>query len=343
MYYDLTELFGRQVPKDQTEWVTIVGGFFEWSIPIGSAITLQPGLTMSMNPPRQGLEPRLRASWKPWEGVDGELSGALGRHRQHIAGVSDTRDAGSVFVVWFPTADDVPTSLWHTQVGWQQTHANGLQWAVEGYYRRIRNVTVPLWSTIAEFNTELGLANGTAYGGDARIEYTSPTFYAFLGYGYNWLMYEAAEENFGLWFGDPVQEYRPAHDRRHQVNAIASLDWKGFTIGSRWQFGTGFPFTRPMGFDEGFDFRFRLEDVVVKPGTTRLLAEKPYRGRLPMVHRLDLSIRRNFEVSFGTIEAQIGAMNLYDRANMFYYDIYLQNRVDQLPLVPVISVKTRVP
>jgi hypothetical protein len=98
-----------------------------------------------------------------------------------------------------------------------------------------------------------------------------------------------------------------------------------------------------MGFDEGFDFRFRLEDVVVKPGTTRLLAEKPYRGRLPMVHRLDLSIRRNFEVSFGTIEAQIGAMNLYDRANMFYYDIYLQNRVDQLPLVPFISVKTRVP
>jgi hypothetical protein len=32
-------------------------------------------------------------------------------------------------------------------------------------------------------------------------------------------------------------------------------------------------------------------------------------------------------------------MNLYDRQNIFYYDIYTQRRVDQLPLFPYLAVK----
>jgi hypothetical protein len=36
---------------------------------------------------------------------------------------------------------------------------------------------------------------------------------------------------------------------------------------------------------------------------------------------------------------QIGAINLYDRANIFYYDVYTHRRVDQLPFAPYVSLK----
>lgn len=79
-------------------------------------------------------------------------------------------------------------------------------------------------------------------------------FVAFLGYGYAWTEYVAADDAFGLWFDEPVQRYHPPHDRRHQVNALASVDVAGFTASARWHLGSGLPFTRPMGFEEAFDY-----------------------------------------------------------------------------------------
>lgn len=70
-----------------------------------------------------------------------------------------------------------------------------------------------------------------------------------------------------------------------------------------------------------------------------MIVEKPYLGRLPVMHRLDLSVQREFDLSFGTFEGRAGAMNLYDRQNIFYYDIYTQRRVDQLPLFPYLALK----
>src|SRR5690606_17653769 len=147
--------------------------------------------------------------------------------------------------------------------------------------------------------------------------------------GYSWTKYESSQQYFSLWFGEPVQDYHPPHDRRHQVNVVGSYDIGKFIIGARWQLGTGFPYTRPMGFDEFFDYRFDLPELNHRYDETRMNVEKPYLGRLPAVHRLDLSVQREFDFSFGKLEARGGAMNLYDRANIFYFDIYTQKRVDQ--------------
>jgi hypothetical protein len=163
----------------------------------------------------------------------------------------------------------------------------------------------------------------------------------FVGYGYSWTLYEASQREFATWFGEPVQRYHPPHDRRHQVNAIFSLDLGAFTASARWQFGSGLPFTRPFGFDEAFDFTRDLYPVTTSVGTTRLLLDKPFTGRLPLVHRLDLSLERAFDVAFGQIVLQAGVINAYDRRNMFYYDLFAGRRLDQLPLAPYASVTLR--
>jgi len=71
-----------------------------------------------------------------------------------------------------------------------------------------------------------------------------------------------------------------------------------------------------------------------------LFFDRPYNARLPAYHRLDLSLERSFALSpHVNLEAKVGAVNAYDRSNVFYYDVTTFERVDQTPLLPYLSVR----
>ena len=140
-----------------------------------------------------------------------------------------------------------------------------------------------------------------------------------------------------------MQSYHPAHDRRHQANVLASLELGRYTLSARWEFGSGFPFTPIVGFDEVFDFRTDLPSIRRGYGTTRVLLDRPFTGRLPPTHRLDVSAERLIEIGSRQLQVQAGVINVYDRTNIFYYDIFTTRRVDQLPLAPYLSVKLQPP
>jgi hypothetical protein len=325
-------------------WVE-TGVYAEAVVPVGDGIRLLPGGTTSWDPATSSvsIEPRLRASWRPGGLVDGELSGALGMYGQRIAGISDRRDASSVFTAWVRPSNDAKPRALHAQASWQQSHGAGFSWSVDGYYRRMTNLPVATWSTVATFKPEVSLADGRAHGVDGRLEYQRGPFYVFGGYGYSWTRYESAQEDFGVWFGEPVQVYHPPHDRRHQANALASLGLGRYTFAARWELGSGFPFTRPLGFDERFDFRADLPNVKGRYGETRLLLDRPYNGRLPLTHRLDISLERLVEIRARQLQLQAGVINVYDQANIFYYDVFTNRRIDQLPFAPYVSVRLQPP
>jgi hypothetical protein len=151
--------------------------------------------------------------------------------------------------------------------------------------------------------------------------------------------YRSAQESFGVWFGEPIQRYHPPHDRRHQANALASFERGPYAFAARWELASGFPFTRPLGFDEWFDFRSSLPNVVGQYGQTRLYLDRPYNGRLPPTHRLDISAERSLNIRSHRLELHAGVINLYDQNNMFYYDIFSDRRIDQLPFAPYFSVR----
>ena len=336
MNYDLSELFADQA---NGSFGAIFGAstYGEAELSLGHDFKVKPGVVLVVAP-TLGVEPRLRASWTPFGPSGGTLQGAFGVYRQSVVGISDLRDVGSVFTAWMTPPEGGPLQATHEVLGWQQSVGNGFRWSLEGYAKQLKNIPVAAWQAAAQFTTTLSRANGTVRGADARVELSRSHFYGFVGYGYNWTLYRSAQAGFADWFGQPVQSYHPAQDRRNQVNALATTDVGAYKISARWQFGSGLPFTQPLGFDESFGLPNRLPDVHTSVGTTRLVLEKPFTGRLPAVHRLDVSVERGFDLSMGRLSVQVGAINAYDQRNMFYYDLFTGHRLDQLPLAPYMSL-----
>lgn len=317
------------------------GGHVQFSIPIGNNIDVEPGISVSSYKPYPwSIEPRLRVSWTPFGEGKGELSGAVGIYRQMIVGFSDQRDATGVFVTWTqtPWPEEQPEAR-HALLGWQQS-LGAFSYSAELFYKAIYDTPITTWATVARFSTDLSAADGDIYGTDVRMEYNKNGLYGMLNYGYTKTTYEAAQDHFGYWFGEPIVSFNPSHDRRHQVNALLSKKLGNVTASFRWQYGSGVPYTRPLGFDEIIWFDKGFPDVTNESGTTRVLVDRPFTGRFPSYHSFDASLERVFLFSENAkFTSKLGVINIYDRANIFYYDVYSQNRVDQLPLTAYISFK----
>lgn len=98
------------------------------------------------------------------------------------------------------------------------------------------------------------------------------------------------------------------------------------------------PYTRPFGFDSLIPMR-NLEDPRRNYGEPRLLFDKPYTGRMPVYHRLDVSLKRKFNFELADLTAKMGAINAYNRQNLFYFDLFRLRRVNQLPVVPFVAIE----
>jgi hypothetical protein len=342
--YNLGENYVGFSSASVTQFIS--GAHIQATLPAGNRLNIQPGIAATYNGTFGfSIEPRLRFSWQPFGRETEVLTGSAGRYLQSITGVSDIRDVSSVFVAWMSAPlNSSQIQSYHATIGWQQILPFGFTWSVETYYKQLSNIAIPVWSTLTQFTTELALANGVVYGSDFRIEINRGRFYSLIGYGYNWTMYKSVQEHFSVWFGDPQKEFHPPHDRRHQVNLLASIDAGNYTAGIRWQMGSGMPFTRPLGFDDVLDFRQRLPDVNTERGTRRVIIDRPYQGRLPSVHRLDISVERSFRISSNgsNLSFQAGAINIYNQRNIFYYDVYTDRRIDQLSFAPYLTIKLEV-
>ncbi len=317
------------------------GGYVDAVVEPGGGLEVNPSLAVTayFGDYAASFEPRLRLAWRPW-GEDGptQLSAAGGLYRQTVNGISDERDAGSVFLAWLPNpVGGGQAEALHVMAGVQQ-RLGPFRLGVEGYAKRLRDLAVPIWSTIAQFTTRLAPAEGTVRGLDTRVEWQHGPAYAFVGYGLARTEYSLEQAALVGDGGVSVQTYNPPHDRRHQVNALFSLDVGGFETSVRWQYGSGLPFTQPYGFDTLVPL-FPLPDLGTIYGIPRVLYRRPYGGRLPDYHRLDVAVSRTFPLGPGALSVQAGAINLYDRANLFYFDIFTVRRVDQLPLLPFVGVK----
>lgn len=337
--YDVGENFG--VFDVQEDELFTFSGFTSLTFSPTSTIDLTPGValvwptTYSMS-----IEPRLRGAAR-FFGEDGpEISFATGLYQQTFEGISDERDAGSVFTAWIPApVDNKRAQAIHALLGVSDEVLPGLNVSVEGYHRWISNLPVPKWSTLNRFTTNTTLGKGRAFGADLRTTYERGEFYAFLGYGFGIVEYEAQQDDFGDWFGGGFQEYNPPHDQRHRFNANIEYDFDFVKANIGWQFSSGLPYTRVYGFDSYLDLRSFSENPETSFGSPRFIFDRPYEARLPVYHRLDVALSREFTVGVADFDLQAGAINIYDRSNIFYFDLAELRRVNQLPVVPYLGLK----
>lgn len=337
MEYDLREKF--QGLRSAKSILLNAGAHLGTEITFREEFELNPSVALTWAFEYGGsVEPRFRMAWRPWGEGAPEVNAAAGLYQQTITGISDERDAGSVFTAWVPAPiEGRSVRAIHGLLG-AQHQFDRFGFTVEGYYKQLNNLSVPIWSAVARFTTELTLADGKVYGVDTRAEYEHGPFYGYLGYGYMWMLYTTAQESFGQWLGEPIQQYHPPHDRRHQLKAVGGLDFGRLEARTRWQFGSGLPYTQPFGFDSMIFWPGIREHPASDFGTPRVLFEKPYRGRLPPYHRLDVSVEYAISFPFARMTLQVGGINVYNRTNLFYYDVFSLRRVNQLPLTPFFSV-----
>ena len=319
------------------------GPYVDADWPISNSLHVNPGLHLQAFIGGMGavrLEPRLRAVWRPFgPGSHHEISGAWGLYHQNLVGLQDDRDAGDVFTAWTFTlpGQQIPSSM-HTLAGWRYQPSQRFDLGIEAYYKTMTNLAVPAWSASPKFTTTIIPADGEVEGIDVRTSVDEGPIYAFLGYGFQKIVYTARQGSFGIWYGTSEESYSPPHDRRHQLNLLVSIDLGFAKADVRWEYGSGIPFTRPIGFDDWILFE-TLVDVTKDPGDYRVLFERPYQGRLPSYHRLDVSVKRTFDFTHARLTLQGGAINAYDRENLFYYDVWTLQRVNQMSRMAILGIK----
>ena len=312
-----------------------VGLYFEPDIYVGNGLRIRPGFTYNFFDNFNLLEPRFRFVWDLGKH---QFSGATGLYHQEIVGLNDRRDATNVFTAWTgPPLDDL-TKAEHYILGYKITPTDQFEFSIEAYYKNLRNLYISEWTAFPRLTTALQKASGQVSGVDFRVEFRSPTFYAFLTYGLSSVEYQAKQETLALWFGSESIDFRPPHDRRHQINALANWKLGDFNLNFRWNFGSGLPYNQVRGFDE-FILLDGNVDVTEESGAVRVIYDRPFGGELPTYHRLDISVDREFPFKGGFFAIQAGVINLYDRSNIFSLDLFTLERTNQLPLIPTVGLK----
>lgn len=323
----------------KVEYITEVGAYIEPEFKPFEGLTIQPGLRLQSFPSKNEsfIEPRFRIVWNT--GVH-RLSMAAGVYHQEVTGLNDRRNAGDIFTAWTAAPNNQVPEAKHLIAGYRIEPTSWATFSAEGFYKDLTNLVVPEWTAFPRFTTRIQPADGTASGFDIRLELgSSDKFQTTVSWGRSEVIYGSKSRALQILTGKEEVEYSPPHDRKDQINIMTSLKVKGFNFNVRWQFGTGLPFNESLGFD-----RWVLLDSLVNvtqiPGEERVLYGRPYTGRLPTYHRLDISLDREFRIGPTTfLTIQTGILNAYDRKNLFYLDLFTLRRVDQLPLIPTVGIK----
>lgn len=325
----------------------LVAYYVQPEIRLGGGLRIQPGLRVQFYHVRFDpyVAPRLRLVWE--RGAH-QLSAATGIYYQELVGLSDRRDASSVFTAWSvipkagPRVEDIRAGrvprAHHAILGYRTTPTRWLELSIEGFYKNLDNLVVSEWTAFPRFTTRLQPASGRSFGFDTRLELRGTSFYGYVNYGLSSTRYEAEQASLELWYGEEALRYRPPHDRRHQLNAVATATLLGFDASARWEYGSGLPFSQAYGFD-GFVLVDDVTNVAQRPSSRRVIYERPYNAVLPPYHRLDLSVARTFEIGRAALTLQGSVINVYDRRNIFYLDVFTLRRINQLPRIPSLSLK----
>lgn len=122
-------------------------------------------------------------------------------------------------------------------------------------------------------------------------------------------------------------------DQTHVLTALASYDLgKGFDVGARFRYATGFPRTPVIG--NSFDARRGIYDPTLGAYNS---------VRLPAFVSLDVRFAKRFKIGATELEAYADVQNVTDRENdeeLVYNADYTQKRyIRGLPILPIIGAK----
>ena len=243
------------------------------------------------------------------------------------------------FEVWIASDSLIPVaSAWHWVTGAERRLGDIGTVKVEGFYKRYDRVLEANPSEDPAVHGDEFLATtGSSYGLDllARVE-RSTGVSGWVAYTYG----VSSRSRDGT-------RWAPGHDRRHDLNVVASWRMRSYRFGSRLGVASGTPYTTIVG-----EIARRTWD----PSTDRWGTGFPERrieslggprngARFPMVTRLDLDASRVFRVRGATVAPYVSVINSFNSKNVFAYVYHYsvnpptRRAISQFPILPSIGVR----
>jgi hypothetical protein len=154
----------------------------------------------------------------------------------------------------------------------------------------------------------------------------------------------------------PEVTYPPVFDRGFDLDFVLRYPLpRGWDGGLRWNLGTGTPYTRALGSYAYYSPRFVRGGVLQWQGEEGedtggladygVVLEERNQSRLPTYHRLDVSARRTFRKSWGTLTPYVSVLNVYNHRNpLFYFFEYeksppVRSGVSMFPVLPTFGLE----
>ena len=309
-------------------------------------------------------EPRLQGKVNFTKKIRMKFAGGL--YSQSLMSASSDRDVVNLFYGFINGPENLPTTYKdknnktvntngviqksrHIVAGFEIDLFKHLEIQIEGYQKYFTQMASvnrdKLFDDIPE-NADKPDANkkdfimeqGQVTGLDFTAKYERKRFYFWTVYS---LTYN--KRYTGNTAGGDVFEYAPVFDRRHNVNLVATYTFgkkRNLDLSVRWNYGSGFPFTPTKGYYPQVDFNNQFTYDYTTANANLGYVPGDYNSRrLPDYHRMDISLKWLYSINERTkLEVNIGATNVYNRENIFYYDRVRNKRVNQLPILPNINI-----
>ena len=298
------------------------------------------------------LEPRFGLKYNITERL--RLKSSAGLFSQNLVAVTTGREVVNLFQGFISSTTNLPANLngeertsylqkaKHLIVGLELDLNEKWTVNIEGYVKdfgqlinlnrnKIYEDDIQNDAIADELKKDFVVESGLAKGIDFLIKYNDQMTSL-------WMVYSLGK----VTKTDAFETYAPHFDRRHNFNIVASRVFgedKSWTFDMRWNYGSGFPFTETQGYYENINFEDGINtDITQSNGDLGIYYADYNRGQMPDYHRLDVSIKKKITFSKNSIiETTLSISNLYDRANIFYYDQLTDSRINQLPFMPSIG------
>ncbi len=317
---------------------------------------LEPGLHLVYyaDQPYFSPEPRLKVKYSISPSIS--LNMATGWYSQNLLSSASDRDVVSLFQGFYMgpyLVQDVYKGeanytriqqSWHGVLGLSILTKKNVKLTIEGYYKDFRRLIsynrnriyadTHLTTHIPDYLKSFFLVEeGEAYGLDFLLDHSRDRLSIWMGYSLAWVFRE-----------DEKIAYLPQYDRRHNFNLLLGYTLgkhKDWSLKTRWNIGSGFPFTQTNGVYEGCSLPYGSFNMNVSANEEmNVWYSDLNKGRLPWYHRLDININKTFEFSDRQkLDLSFGVINVYNRKNMFYINRLNYERIDQYPILPNVSLK----
>jgi hypothetical protein len=346
--YNYTNLYGRQLKQE--EFTTELSGYIRYKKNWGRLV-LEPGLRVQnyASLSEFTLEPRLAAKYNVTEKI--RLKAAGGFYTQNLIAAVNDQDVVNLFYGFLSGPENLPRKFngqnvtsalqraWHYGAGIELDLGQHQEINIEGFYKDFTQLTNINRDKLYDENdltkpeyqrNDFAIEIGSSYGMDFKYKYEFRKVYLWAVYSLTYV------ERF-----DGTRTYSPHFDRRHNVNLVATYTFdkkRSWNLNTRWNFGSGFPFTQTQGFYEKLNTG-TPGDPLNQNGNIGVYYTDINKGRLPSFHRMDVSLSKKLTLKKNqTMTLTAAATNVYNRDNIFYFDRARFTRINQLPIIPTVGI-----